>query len=154
MPNRPIEKFTVVIDANGQKFKSELKLIEKESKGFGKNIKRTFASIAKGGIIAGAGLGLLTKKIIETSSSMQQLKTQLTTVTGSIEAADEAFKLITDFASETPFQIEELVSSFVKLKALGLDPSEAALMSYGNTAAAMGKSLDQMIEAVADASVF
>ncbi|MDC0003807.1 tape measure protein [Porticoccaceae bacterium] len=153
MPNRPIEKFTVVIDANGQKFKSELKVIENESKGFGKNIKRTFASIAKGGIVAGAGLGLLTKKIIETSSSMQQLKTQLTTVTGSIEAADEAFKLITDFASETPFQIEELVSSFVKLKALGLDPSEAALMSYGNTAAAMGKSLDQMIEAVADASV-
>ena len=33
-----------------------------------------------------------------------------------------------------------------------LNPSEAALMSYGNTAAAMGGDLIQMIEAVADAT--
>ena len=153
MANRNIEKFTVVIDANGQKFKGELLKSEKQAKDFGRNIKKTFSDIAKGGLIAGAGLALLTKKIIDTSSTMQQLKTQLVTVTGSIEAAEDAFKIIKDFASETPFQIEELVDSFVKLKALGLDPSEEALMSYGNTAAAMGKSLNQMIEAVAGASV-
>src|SRR5690606_23745186 len=35
---------------------------------------------------------------------------------------------------------------------LVLKPSEAALTSYGNTDAAMGKDLDQMIEAVADAT--
>ncbi|EMN7845678.1 hypothetical protein WAY68_004703 [Salmonella enterica subsp. enterica serovar Dublin] len=38
--------------------------------------------------------------------------------------------------------------------ALGLTPSEEALRSYGNTASAMGKDLNQMIEAVADASTF
>ena len=36
---------------------------------------------------------------------------------------------------------------------LGLDPSERALTSYGNTSAAMGKSLNDLVEAVADATV-
>jgi hypothetical protein len=38
------------------------------------------------------------------------------------------------------------------MKALGLDPTRASLTSFGNTASAMGKDLNQMIEAVADAS--
>jgi uncharacterized membrane protein YqgA involved in biofilm formation len=46
----------------------------------------------------------------------------------------------------------QFINAFIKLKALGLQPSKEALTSYGNTATAMGKSLDQMIEAVADAS--
>ncbi|MET0154739.1 MAG: hypothetical protein ABW189_01360, partial [Rickettsiales bacterium] len=47
--------------------------------------------------------------------------------------------------------LEELTQSFGTLKARGLDPSNRALISYSNTAIATGKSLDQMIEAVADA---
>jgi len=39
-----------------------------------------------------------------------------------------------------------------KLKNMGLDPSEQALTAYGNTASAMGKSLNDMVEAVADAA--
>lgn len=46
------------------------------------------------------------------------------------------------------------MEGFTKLVALGLNPSKEALISYGNTAAAMGKDLNQMIEAVADASTF
>jgi hypothetical protein len=35
--------------------------------------------------------------------------------------------------------VEQITEAFIKLKALGLDPSQEALMSYGNTASAMGK---------------
>ncbi len=45
------------------------------------------------------------------------------------------------------------VTAFTKLTAMGLEPSERALTSYGNTASAMSKTLNQMIEAVADATV-
>ena len=38
------------------------------------------------------------------------------------------------------------------MKSLGLVPTESALKSFGNTSAAMGKDLTQMIEAVADAT--
>src|SRR3546814_15278397 len=73
-------------------------------------------------------------------------------LTGSTEAATAAFNQIKRFAASTPFDLKQVTTAFVKLKALGLDPSEAALESYGNTASAMGKSLNDFIEAVADAS--
>ncbi len=98
------------------------------------------------------GLGFLTKGLVDTNAEFQTLKSSLKTVTGSAEAADKAFDLIENFAVTTPFALQEVTSAFIKLKALGLDPSEAAINSYGNTASAMGKSLDQMIEAVADAA--
>lgn len=90
--------------------------------------------------------------LVGTISSMETLKTSLITVTGSAEAAEAAFAMIREFAAKTPFQVEEVATAFRKLSAMGLDPSMAALEAYGNTAAAMGKSLDQMIEAVADAA--
>jgi hypothetical protein len=60
---------------------------------------------------------------------------------------------LTEFASTTPFQLDTVVESFIKMQALGLNPTEDALRSFGNTSAAMGKDLMQFIEAVADASV-
>jgi phage tail tape-measure protein len=104
------------------------------------------------GLAGIAGTGLLVKGLVDTNAEFQTLKSSLKTVTGSTEAAASAFKLIEDFAVTTPFDLQQVTGAFIKLKALGLDPSAAALKSYGNTASAMGKSLDQMIEAVADAS--
>ena len=92
------------------------------------------------------------RKIVDVSRQFDVLNAQLITATGSAEKAAIAFEAIQQFASETPYDLAQVTTAFVKLKNLGLDPSEAALVSYGNTASAMGKSLDQMIEAVADAA--
>ena len=73
-------------------------------------------------------------------------------MTGSQEAADKAFARIQTFATTTPYDLAQVATAFTKLTALGLNPSQEALESYGNTAAAMGKDLNQMIEAVADAA--
>jgi len=98
------------------------------------------------------GFGFLAKGIIDVNAEFQTIKSSLKTVTGGAKEAAAAFDLIENFATTTPFALQEVVQSFIKLKALGLDPSERALRSYGNTASALGKSLDQMIEAVADAA--
>ncbi len=76
----------------------------------------------------------------------------LITATGSSENAAIAFDALRDFAQQTPYDLNQAVEGFTKLVNLGLDPSERALKSYGNTASAMGKDLNQMIEAVADAA--
>lgn len=90
---------------------------------------------------------------LKTAGDFEKLETSLrTSFNGNSDAARKAFKVITDFAANTPFQVEQVADAFIKLKNLGLDPSEKALTAYGNTASAMGKSLNQMIEAVADAS--
>ena len=92
------------------------------------------------------------QKFVEVITKFESLEASLKTVTGSAEKASAAFGFVQEFASKTPFQLEEVTGAFIKLKALGLKPSKEALTSYGNTATAMGKSLNQMIEAVADAT--
>ena len=91
-------------------------------------------------------------KLLEVGRSFDVINSSLITVTGSAENAAIAFAGIEEFAAKTPYDLEQVANAFVKMKALGLDPSEAALTSYGNTASAMGKSLNQMVEAVADAA--
>lgn len=113
------------------------------------NVGRTAAA---GAAVAAAGITGLGGKVAQTGSEFESLRTSLTTVTGSTAAANIAFGNLQKFASETPFDLQQVVGGFIKLKARGLDPSERTLKAFGNTASAMGKSLDQMIEAVADAT--
>ncbi len=108
------------------------------------------AAIGPVATFAGAALSL--QKVIDTQRQFDVLNAGLITATGSAENAAVAFEALQDFASKTPYSLEQAVDGFTKLVNLGLTPSEAALMSYGNTAAAMGKDLSQMVEAVADAA--
>lgn len=81
-----------------------------------------------------------------------RLGASLKTVTGSTEQAVSAMLMLRRFATETPYELDQVVEAFIRLRSLGLDASEKSLRSYGNTAAAMGKPIMQFIEAVADAS--
>lgn len=107
---------------------------------------------------AGAAIGGLetARRVFESLVSAQRnfdkLNSGLITMTGSAENAAKAFSVLQQFAKETPYGLNQAVEGFTKLVALGLDPSKEALISYGNTASAMGKDLNQMIEAVADAA--
>ena len=107
---------------------------------------------AFGTVVTGLALGKLAADFVDVNAKFDQLQASLETVTGSASEAHEQFKEIQEFASTTPYQLEEVTDAFIKMKALGLDSSSSALRSYGNTASAMGKSLNQMIEAVADAA--
>lgn len=91
-------------------------------------------------------------KLVEVQREFDVLNSSLKTVTGSSAAAERELAWLKTFAKETPFGLAQATQGFVKMKALGLDPTRAALTSFGNTASAMGKDLNQMIEAVADAS--
>lgn len=100
--------------------------------------------------VALAGFGVAS---IKSASQMQNMGVSLkTAMGGSQEATDAALKTITDFAAKTPYALGEVQGAFVKLKNMGLDPSTEALTAYGDTASAMGKSLNDMVEAVADAA--
>lgn len=89
---------------------------------------------------------------IKAATQVQLWKANLLTVTKSSEAAGSAYAALVSFANKTPFTLEQSVSGFIKLRALGLATSEDIMTSYGNTASAMGKDMSQMIEAVADAT--
>ncbi|MDD5479645.1 tape measure protein [Rhodoferax sp.] len=104
------------------------------------------------GIAGGLSVVAVAAKAISVQREFDVLNSSLITVTGSSMKAAQEFEWIKRFAATTPYQLNEVTGAFVKMKALGLDASEKALTSYGNTASAMGKGINQMIEAVADAS--
>lgn len=103
-------------------------------------------------VIAGFALVALIRNIFNTNKEFQSLRATLITATGSLNLAKQAFSAIQAFAAKTPFSVQELTDAFIRLTNLGLTPSERAMTSYGNTAGALGTSLNQMIEAVADAA--
>ena len=107
------------------------------------------ATVIKG---VGVGIAALGTATLTTGATFEKLRAQLKTATGSAEGAEEALGFVREFAKNTPFQVEEITGAFIKLTNLGLTPSEEALTAYGDTASAMGKELDQLIEAVADAT--
>lgn len=103
------------------------------------------------GAIAGIVGGTVGASFLQANRSFQSLQASLITFTGSAEEATRQFKILSDFATRTPFELEEIVSGFNKLVARGMNPTIEAFESFGNIAAGTGKTLDQFIEAVADA---
>lgn len=145
----------IVIDARGAK--SGADDVQRSLHGIQQTADRALGGVATAvsrltAAFAAIGAGAALKAIIDTTAEFQKLRTSLGTVTGSVELAGHAFETLQKFAAQTPYSVREATEGFIKLKALGLDPSIRSLTSYGNTASAMGKSLNDMVEAVADAT--
>ena len=128
-----------------------LKVLDNTAKAFNNTLKQA-ASLA-GAYLGLRGLTSTFKSIVGVNAEFERLSGSLKTVTGSAKAAKEAFTLIEDFATSTPFQLDEIVDSFIRLKAMGLEPSMEALTSYGNTASAFGKNILEFVSAVTSATV-
>lgn len=110
------------------------------------------AALGFAGVLGAMGVSNYARQTFEAVRSSQQLQASLKTVTGSAADAGMAWERLIEFAKETPFTLDQSVEAFIRMKSLGLDPTEEALRSFGNTAAAMGKDMMQMVEAVADAT--
>ena len=91
------------------------------------------------------------KQIINTTAEFQKMEAVLTTALGSNSAAKAAMDQIVDFASSTPFQVNELTDSFVKLANRGFVPTMEQMRQMGDVASSVGKSFDQLTEAILDA---
>ena len=157
MPN--LAKYVVSLEAQVQKYERNLNRANRKLDQFNRKqtksldaIKKSFIKLgaAAGAALGGAGLG---RQIVRIERATGVLRAQLETATGSVEGAADAFDRLEQFAARTPFALEESITAFTRLVNLGLTPSERALVSYGNTAAATGKTILQFVEAVADASV-
>lgn len=105
-----------------------------------------------GGFVGLAAIGQVASLTVNATREMQKLSAQLEVATGSAAAANTAFNGLAKFAAETPFTLTQVTEAYIRLKNLGINPTEERLRAFGNTSAAMGKDLMQFIEAVADAS--
>lgn len=152
------------VDRLGDESKAAGRKVDK----LGKESKQTGQQVGAMGKAAGSARGKLAgmasalvgvgsamafgSKFVRVNEEFAIMNAMLLSATGSAEAASIQFEKIKEFAATTPFALDQSVNGFVMLKNLGLDPSMESMNSFGNTAAAMGRSLQQMIEAVAAAS--
>ena len=108
-----------------------------------------------GAVLTGVGVaaaGFLGNGMLDAAIQFENFKTQLTTIEGDSEKAQKSLDWIEEFAKKTPYELDQVTDAFVKMKSYGIDPIEDGLMtSVGNMASAMGKPIDQAVEALADA---
>jgi hypothetical protein len=102
--------------------------------------------------IGAIGLSTVISQSIQTIAEFERLGAVLKTVEGSQDGANRKFKELQQIASQTPAQLQEVVTAYTTLKSRGLDASRDALLAYANVAAATGKTLQQFVEAVGDAA--
>lgn len=91
------------------------------------------------------------KAVIETTAKFEKFEAVLTNTLGSKSSAQAALANIKDFAAKTPFAVDELTASFVKLANQGFKPTQNEMRKLGDLAASTGKSFDQLAEGIIDA---
>lgn len=106
---------------------------------------------AIGAAFATAGVVSFGKEVINTLAKFEKMEAVLTNTLGSSSAAQAALGQIKDFAASTPFQVDELTESFVKLANQNFKPTMSQMTALGDLASSTGKSFDQLAEAFLDA---
>jgi hypothetical protein len=144
-----ISNLTVKIGADIAGLQRELGNATKSLNSFNK----TMSSLGKKVAAAFAFDKLISfgSEMFKVTAQFQKFEAVLTNTLGHNGAAKAALDQITVFASKTPYQVNELTASFVKLANQGFVPTLDHMRKLGDLAASQGKSFDQLTEAIIDA---
>ncbi len=93
--------------------------------------------------LVGTYLGVQTLKdqlvaMFSAGDKAEQLGIQLKAVMGSIQGGNEATAWIKQFAKNTPLQLNEVTETFVRLKAMGLDPMDGTMQAVVDQSSKLG----------------
>jgi hypothetical protein len=105
------------------------------------------------GAFSAAAIISFGKQVFEITGKFQTMAAVLKNTLGSDSAAYGAMSRIQEIAAKTPFSVEELTASFVKLANQGFKPTNEEIIKLGDLASSTGKSFDQLAEALIDAQV-
>lgn len=109
------------------------------------------------GVIAGIGLSIgaagTARFLLDVNTQFERFVAQLRTLSGSEAAAKGIIADLQKFATETPFELKEVVQTFIDLKTRGVEPTNDVLRDLGNVAAAFGGSIDDVAMAATQAAV-
>ncbi len=132
-----------------RKYTADAKAANKETS----LLKEQTSSVADAvaGAFSVAAVGAFIGKIVSTRAEFQKFEAVLTNTLGSKSLAQNALMMIQDVAAKTPFSVQELTASFVKLANQGFKPTAAEITKLGDLAASQGKGFDQLTEGLIDA---
>lgn len=102
------------------------------------------------GVVSSMAAVAAKRWLVDTNAEWETYENTLRVVLGSQEAAIKQLEWAEKFATETPFQLGQVVEATTRMQAYGLE-ARKVLGITGDMAAVMGKDLMQAVEAVADA---
>ncbi|MGB0890511.1 MAG: hypothetical protein ACPGWS_09530, partial [Solirubrobacterales bacterium] len=92
------------------------------------------------------------RALVNANVELENLRAAMVVTTGSVEAADEAFAAVRQFALRSPDELAEVTRAYQTLVGVGVDPLEERLTRLGDTAAAMQVPLDTLVDATVRAA--
>lgn len=153
-----LDELIVELKADIGGLKSQLAVANRELDRTGSTTERTSDRMRKAFQAVGAAAAALAviklgKEVINTTAMFQQLEARLITATGTLEGASLAFSQLTEFTTQTPFQLQSVVSAFISLRQQGIQPTFEQFRAMGDAAAATGNDITRFSEAVVGALV-
>ena len=107
--------------------------------------------LAAGGIAAAtSAVFALGQTAIQTAANFERMRATLKTTFGSEGVARQVQQQLIEFAATTPFGVEQITEAYIQLANRGLKLANSELTNLGDFAAATGKDMMQLIEAIAD----
>jgi hypothetical protein len=88
--------------------------------------------------------------IVETTAQFEKFKAMLKVAYGSQEEGNKQFERIKEFAKSTPYELDNVTESWIRLKNGGINPNLEMMTRFGDIASSQGKDMKQWIEAVLD----
>lgn len=134
---------------NAYGFNSGLNATESTSQRLAGSMGKLGSVLAK--VFAVGAIFAFTNKVIDARSEYEKFEAVLTNTFQSADVGKSALNMLTNFAKETPFQLNDLTGSFVKLVNRGFNPTKTELQSLGDLASSQGKGFDQLTEGILDA---
>ena len=103
------------------------------------------------GVFAAGVISSFATQIIDATAEYEKFDAILTNTFQSKEMGNSAMAQITDFAKNTPYQLNEVTDSYIKLANRGIVPTAKEMNNLGDLASSQGKSFNQLTEALLDA---
>ncbi|MCW3168908.1 hypothetical protein OMO38_10280 [Chryseobacterium sp. 09-1422] len=138
-----------VVDTRVRQTNRDLNQTNTIAKGLGNTFSNLRSKMV--GIFAGIGIMAATQQVISARAEYEKFDAVLTNTFQSKDIGQSALAMITDFAANTPYQLNELTGGFIKLANRGIAPTYLEMTKMGDLAASQGKSFDQLVEAIMDA---
>ena len=117
----------------------------------GANAALKTVALSIGGALSVGAFVSFGKEVLAVTAEFEKFGAVLGNTLGSNALAKLKLKEIQDFAAKTPFGVNELTASFVKLANQGFKPTGDDMRKLGDLASSTGKSFDQLAEAILDA---
>lgn len=145
-----LKELIVQYQANVRPVLDALNTIDQKIKSTSSNIQNFGSSIRNLGLELGmafsAPLGVLAKNALTASADFESLKMKMEVLTGSAEKGAELFEKLVKFASDTPFELNELTNATNIMMGFGIasDDAYSNLKLLGDVAAVVGSDFNRL----------